>query len=117
MSVLDDLKLLMGDPLASIFTEAEYNQFLTLQSNDVYMAAHDAHMSLAAAASRKAYMTRTGTKMTDFRGIAKALREMASDFKAKSEGVAAYGGVAEIAWTPEAEALLLINKTLRTGGA
>lgn len=116
MSNLTDLKLLVGHSTSSPqFTDSEYNQYLTLQSNDVYMSAHDVLMSLAAAASQKAYMTRTGTKTTDFRGIATALTRTAERYRTQSAELAVYGGAAEIAWTPETEALLLINKTLRTG--
>lgn len=116
MSDLADLKLLVGhDTSAPQFSDDEYAQFLNLQSNDVYMSAHDALMTLSAAASQKAVMTKTGTKTVDFRGISVALRATAESYRMQSEQLGVYGGAAEIAWTPATQALLLMNKTMRAG--
>ena len=67
-----------------IFSDAEIDAFLSLESNEVYAAAAAACSAVAASASRSAVAWRVMDSSLDMKAVPKAYRELAEDYRARS---------------------------------
>lgn len=83
----DKLRLQIGDTSSTSYTfeDAELDIFLTLTSNDIYLAAARACRALAVNNAKKAIWYRTQGFWMDRRDVAKVLLKMAQDFEAAAK--------------------------------
>ena len=85
----DDVRLLVADTDTArsenqIFTDAEIDAFLSLESSEVYAAAAAACSAVAASASRSAVAWRVMDSSLDMKAVPKAYRDLAKDYRARA---------------------------------
>jgi len=106
------VRLLAGDSAGGIFTDAEIDAFLSLESNEVWCAAAAALEAIASQEARLASVQETLNYKKDTTEIAKGLLEAAARYRAHVEADPSYGA-AEIGQTPFIVVDIILNRLER----
>ena len=118
MSNTTDVQLMIGDPTAALFTDAQLQTFLTISASggteNVHAAAALACRSLSTSAVLLAKAERMGNYSLDRKSMAKAYLDLAEKFEAMSTKTAAIG-VAEYSLTDATAREIVRNDALRSG--
>lgn len=93
LTTRETLRMLIKDQTVGsyLFTDDELDALLSLNYDDVLMAAADACFSLACDANKMNLAVKYGNYSKDARGIAREYRRLAEDYKKRAEEAPAIG--------------------------
>lgn len=114
LSAVDKVRLRIGDTSSVIFTDAQINDFLEEQSNNILLASADALYAMAADNALLAKMKKIGSFTQDTRGQTAQLRETADAWRREVRRAGAFG-VAEVNLTPFHAPIIIHNAEQRNG--
>ncbi len=83
MTLIEQVRLRIGDADSDVFDDAEVQQFLDDAEDDIFLAAADALEAIAASAALVAKLQRTGNLTIDRRAIPGELRKLAAVYRAR----------------------------------
>jgi len=79
---LANLKMRVGEPGTTYFTDDQYTQFLADQDDNILQAAADVCLAMATDRALVNLLIRQGNYTRDARGVARELRRMAGEYRA-----------------------------------